>query len=317
MLRFKHSKKVIGFLIVFLSYGFVLYKLIRFENWSELKAITFRQPGELIYLVLLQIALIILNLSLESKKWQILLNKVKSVRFASAYKMVLAGFSSGIFTPSKIGEPIGRLMMLPKTIWPKALILNYAGGIFHSFIIFICGIVSVIYIWNSPAFLPFHNVLLYTALITLFVVFIVITLIIFKDHVLSVIKYFRWEEKWNEMLTAIKTLSYSQVLLTAFLSLLRYSVYSIQLAIFLYFFKNDIWLGYTILLIPIYYLTITAIPSFLLADLGIRNSIALLLFSQTTLPAPSILLSVSILWIINQALPASIGSLFIYKHSRS
>jgi hypothetical protein len=317
MLRFKHSKKVIGLLIVFLSYGFVLHKLIHFDNWDDFKSILWGQPAHLIYLILLQIILVIVNITLESKKWQILLQKVESVNFTTSIKMVLAGFSSGIFTPSKLGEPIGRLMMLPKNIWPKALILNYTGGILHSFIILACGIISVIYMWNSHAFLPFHSVLIYMAGITLFVVFMVITLIIFKDHALSVIKYFRWEEKWQEMWTAIKTLSYSQVLLTVFLSLLRYLVYSGQLAIFLYFFKNDIWSGYNILLIPIYYLTITAIPSFLLADVGIRNSIALLLFSQTMLPTPPILLSVSTLWIINQALPASIGTLFIYKHSRS
>ncbi|MGE5316556.1 MAG: hypothetical protein ACM3ME_01075, partial [Chloroflexota bacterium] len=71
------------------------------------------------------------------------------------------------------------------------------------------------------------------------------------------------------------------------------------------------------ILISMTYFTMTAIPTIALVDLGIRGSVSIyflgLYFSGVAGASVSILAATTAVWIVNMALPAIIGLIFIYR----
>ncbi|GAO28370.1 hypothetical protein JCM15548_1455 [Geofilum rubicundum JCM 15548] len=92
------------------------------------------------------------------------------------------------------------------------------------------------------------------------------------------------------------------------LTILRYAIYNFQLWLMLWFF--DISTGLSDLgLIMTYYAAITLLPTMAVADLGIRSSIALFLFSMLSPNSAGIVASVFLIWVINLALPSIVAAL--------
>jgi hypothetical protein len=60
-----------------------------------------------------------------------------------------------------------------------------------------------------------------------------------------------------------------------------------------------------------FFITIT--PTIALAEIGVRGSVALLVFGLFSNNVVGILSSIFILWIINLIIPAIIGSFFIFS----
>jgi hypothetical protein len=55
------------------------------------------------------------------------------------------------------------------------------------------------------------------------------------------------------------------------------------------------------------------LPSFALTELGVRGSIAVMLFQNVSDNISGALLAVVLLWIINVALPALIGCVYVFN----
>ncbi|MBL4649703.1 MAG: hypothetical protein JKY03_08230 [Aureispira sp.] len=65
-------------------------------------------------LLLLVLILMPLNWLFETQKWLTLLRKIESISFYQALKVVLVGLSLSLFTPNRVGEYGGRVMMVSK-----------------------------------------------------------------------------------------------------------------------------------------------------------------------------------------------------------
>ncbi len=307
----KFKQKFIGTLILVMSYAYIVYRL-SYINIS-LYSLNF-DSSEIIY-SLIFIILTILNIITESIKWKLLLSDFIQIKLLNSVKMVFAGFSSGIFTPAKIGEPYGRIISLPKKLWSKGTALNYFGGFLQNIVIFIIGIVFTYYSISTKNFQ--HSLLLKQAITILAISLLAFYILyIFRYRLYTYISRYKILNSITKSfieLLKIKLINYIKLFL---LSTLRYFIYCTQLFLLLYIFSESQFSISTILLIPIYFMCITIIPSFLLADLGIRNSVALFLFSNQLTNETTIVLAVSTLWIINQVIPAIIGSFFMLKKSR-
>jgi hypothetical protein len=309
----KNKQRLIGTLVLICSYSYIIYRLSQYNIVDDFRSLNLNQG--LFLLISTQIGLSTINLVTESIKWRVLLKPIQYITTSTSFKMVLSGFSSGIFTPGKIGEPIGRIVFLPHKIWAKASVLNYFGGFLQNIVIASFGIVIIAY-FSFIGITEFQNILIYSivALVLIFTLFLSIWL--FKNYFRRLINYFKWKEDLKSLLNELTNIGLSKLATILGLSLLRYFIYSCQLILFFAFFYSSSLTINTILLVPVYFFCITMVPSFLLADLGIRNSVALLLFSSTCLNQSGIILSVSILWVLNQAIPALIGSYFMLKTGR-
>ncbi len=303
MLTRKWAKRIVIVSLVAFSYLYILYKLIQFKQWNNLSIdwINF------IPFLCIEFTLLILNLLLESKKWQTLLILITQVNLKSSIKMVLAGFTSGIITPLKAGEPLGRISFLPKQYFVKAAILNYFGGVIQTLIISIFGFIALYF---TPIPLNFdithHVYIIIFTLVTIVVLSIVIWLN--KDAIRGKLKYL-YKTKVFKSKIIIPIL-----IQTCIISTIRYVIFCCQLFISIYFFCHPE--NYLLLtkLIFIYYFMITILPSNILIDFGIRGSVAIFLFSKVCHEPTYIIVSVFFIWIINQVIPALIGSKILLKN---
>ncbi len=298
----KLAKKLAIIGIVVFCYYYIIQRLFGFNEWNQV-TISYTKLG---LLVGIELALLTLNLSLETLKWQKLLSILKPVRFRHSLKMVLAGFTSGIITPFKAGEPIGRCSLLPKELFAQATFLNYTGGAIQTVIITIFGVTSFLF---TPTNINIHNYYSkITSSILLIVLVLGVVLILTKIGLKTHKRYFKQLRTFpRRKLTSI-------IAKASYLSIVRYIIFCTQLFIALHFTCSPSEYILVIGLIFIYYFIITVFPSNLLIDMGIRGSVALYLFTDICHQQPAnIMLAVFVIWLINQVIPAILGSRIILK----
>jgi len=307
----KNKQKIIGAIIIIISYGYIVFRLSSIK--FDLRLI----QTNLLFLILLCVSIFLstINIFVESAKWKVLITNHCKITIGHSIKMVLAGFSTGIFTPAKLGEPYGRVIFLQKHHWTIGTILNYLSGAIQNIIIMLWGI-SFIMIASLKKDLFLYKLTLYTLFFSAISILLFLYLYFKRSKIYLYLSKYSWSQKILDSILTIKNIPIKNYLSVLLLSSFRYIIYCFQLVILLYAFSNQNIGSIFIIWIPIYFMCITIIPSFLIADLGIRNSVALFLFSQFNLNETSIMLSVSTLWIINQAIPASIGTIFIMKNQK-
>ncbi len=313
MYLFKGRKQVIGVLILICSYAYILYRLWQIDLPKVFSEVNINSSFWI--LMFIQLLLVVLNVFTEALKWRVLLVSSYPVGIWLSVKMVLAGFSSGIFTPAKLGEPLGRILFLPKDIKPRAALLNYFGGFVQTLVIFTFGLIFILvygFLVNSQ----FQHIFLYGLILMLIGGACLLLFWWFRAYLKKIVQYFKWKNKVHDMLLSIKELPRGIVFKIVGLSVLRYCIYAGQLMTFLYFFNLVSFNFSFVLLVPVYFLCISLVPSFLLADLGVRNSVALLLFVPVCFNEAGVMLSVSVLWMINQALPAMVGAYLVIRLSK-
>lgn len=269
-------------------------------------------------LLLLVLVLMPLNWFFETQKWLALMRKIESITFYQALKVVLVGLSFSLFTPNRVGEYGGRVMMVSKgkrlhAVWATIV------GISSQWIVLIVGgwwgLMGAFYL----NFLPiqptlFSALILVGAATSILLFFLYFNL---KKCVAYSAK-FKWTKNWSRKMSASPFSSYSNKELIQALtySTIRYFVYSFQYLCLLYFFGFEAALSATFLGVLIVYLLQTGIPLPPSTGLLARGNIALLIFGYISMAnnAPTIILASTFsLWIINVVLPALVGAFFIAK----
>lgn len=303
----------LSLLVAVLSFSYIAYRLLQYHHRFSLTDIPQVKTSVILLSLMAQVILLCFNLFLESKKWQLLIGSVKIVSFGVALKMVLAGFASGIITPAKLGEPLGRALFLKKEFWGQATLLTYLGGMVSNMVVFAVAMPCVLAIYQLPwsrlpSLSPLYLFIL-TALLSSFI------------FIWNKKKWFKKNTNRFKALQTIKELFYqialtpNYVITRAFVySLLRFAVYCLQLGIMFWLMGAHIT-THTLMLIPIYFMLVSMAPTFFLAELGIRGSVALFIFTGLSLPATSIVVAVTALWVLNQMLPALTGIVVIWQNN--
>src|SRR5690606_18712533 len=123
----------------------------------------------------------------------------------------------------------------------------------------------------------------------------------------------KWYRKLVVALRVVERYSPRDLLSLLLISSVRFCVYCLQFLILANVLGADIPWGEGLLLSALMFWLITVIPSFLVADLGVRGFIAGLLFTSTGIAGNSvaILAGSYLIWLLNLVLLAIIGSLLI------
>ncbi len=296
------SRKSINIFIAIACYGFIAYRIIDFSNFNLFSNINFSSKN-FIYILLIQLFLFAVNISLESLKWQLLMNKYVKLSFINSLKSVLAGFSSGIITPAHLGEPIGRLSNIDKKYIYQGVTLNYFSGFTLNAVVFIIGFICLFLI---PVDFNFNKNILLILIAIIFLIVIIVR--IMRKKIIN------WNKHLIKITNSVKDIGIYNFIKLIIYSFARFCIYSTQLLIMLYYFSG-FSINYEIIYyIPIYFMFITIPPSFILTDLGIRGSVGLFLFNKIGVADNVIIISVFALWLINHSLPAIWGNFFILKN---
>jgi hypothetical protein len=105
------------------------------------------------------------------------------------------------------------------------------------------------------------------------------------------------------------------------MSFLRYIVFTIQFLVLLKFFSVPVPLFDGVIIISLIFFVLSIVPTITLTELGIRDSAAVyffgIYFSHSGGMSDSILIGIlsaaTLLWIINLAIPAVIGTFFVFR----
>ena len=252
--------------------------------------------------------LVLANWGLEALKWQLLISPLEPISYLTSVRSVFAGVTVSIFTPSRVGEFIGRIFFLERADKIQATLKSFTGSIIQLFITIIGGVTAYfvleIYFENffqTKQFISSNSVLI---LIFCFALLISLVVFIYSKRNGRLIHY----KKYIDTLTNHSPL---ELLIISGLSLVRYLIFSFQYYLILKFFGVNADSTILFSLIALTFFVTSVIPTFSLTEIAVRGATAVYFFSAISINTTAIVASSLLLWIINLAIPALIGSVFV------
>jgi len=258
------------------------------------------------YLILISLlSFTIMNWFLEIQKWRSLVSSIKNISFFDALKQSLSSLTASLLTPNRIGEYGVKAIYFPKYERSRILFLNFSGNFIQMFITVLFGSIGLLLIVTEipfnldPTVFGFFPFLIGAGIILTFIL---------KNY---------WMPYWKRIILQIKSISNKIHLHVLILSLLRYLIFSHQFYFLLVVLGADLTYSTSMPIIFIMYFISSLIPGFVIFDWLIKGSVALTLFSYFNVNETLIISITTIMWILNFALPAIIGSYFVMTFNSS
>ncbi len=271
-----------------------------FQEWTVAKIV-----GLVVVFILM-----IFNWSIESKKWQMLLKHTEQLSFIAAFQSVLMGLAISIITPNRIGEYLGRILYLKNTNKLKGISITIIGSFAQMLVTSAFGVLGLLFYLYAVQ----QSTFLYFLLVLSFLIACGMFYILFNlDQLVNFCKRIPILKKISIYIEVIKRYERSTLVKLIFYAIARYCVYSTQFFLLLYITHNYFLPIKTFAGIWLLYWIIAVVPSFVIADVGIRGKTAVTFLAFVSGNALAIVVSSVMLWVINLILPALIGCFFVFK----
>ena len=262
------------------AYVFLVYKLSKLD-FSQ---IHFKS----LWFLVIPFLLVVVNWSLEAVKWRyILLPVIGKVSFEKALNSVLTGLAAGVLTPNRVGEYFGRTLFSENGRERKRI---FVASVYSSFVqvsvTFFAGVISIVFTGFS-----FDVPWWFIASVTGSLILVTVLFFYFKPEAVS------------DVVLAVKNQGIKGFLFVFLLSLVRFVIFVLQA-----YFVAKI-LGYSgsfygiFIAMSLMYFVVMFIPSFFWVEIGIRGSVSSFTFPLVGIDAGIGISTVSIVWILNIALP--------------
>ena len=315
---------IIKLVIILLAYGFIYYRVFyknEFENLINNFKLSFNK-SEFILILSIVFFLMLINWGIESSKWKYLIRKIEKISFLKSYKAILAGNSVSIVTPNRVGEFFGRVYILKKTNPWEGIFITIIGSMSQLLITIVIGSVSFIVFFSK--YYSINDYLTYI-IISIIIIFNVFLILFFLNvsFISSFVQKFI-KEKWKKIRVYMRIFAFyktKELLIIIAYSFVRYFVFSLQFYLLLRMFSLEIPIVDGFVMISVIFFILTAIPSIALSELGIRGSVAMYVFSMyfsnlvfdVDYIEIAVLSTTTLLWLINLAIPALVGTVFVFN----
>ncbi|WP_460983117.1 lysylphosphatidylglycerol synthase domain-containing protein [Spirosoma fluminis] len=253
------------------------------------------------------------NWGFESLKWYILLQRVETTHFWSAYRGVLAGVSLGFALPAQLGDTAGRVLSLRSGDRGAAVGASLVSGGMQFYVALVFGTLA----WaHHLVVAPERNttagrwlLAVLTGLSGLGIVFALIRrpLLRWFERRSALSRFVRY---WN----VAAHYTDGEIGLALGAAALRYLIFSTQFYLALRLVGVHVPADVSASGIGLVFLVKTLTPAFnLLSDLGVREAAALWVFAPTAVPAPILLTATLTLWLANVLTPVLAGLFWVWK----
>lgn len=299
--------------IFFYIFKFFVFAFAYFYTYEKLKNISISSvsySSNFVVIIITEFFLMLINWGFEAKKWQNLVEIFQKLTIKAAFKQILIGLSIGFFTPNRVGELPARASFLPKGKKMKGAAAATIGSFAQLSTTFIFGFIGLIF--YRKIFFP-SKYFWYFFLFLCFISFFLLIIYFFRNKFLYVFEKLGVKGSYRKYLLFLKNYKRCNKCNILIYSVLRYVIFSFQFYLLLKLFKINISFSESISPIFVYFLIITIIPSFFLADIGIRGSVSIYIFGNFSANHYGIFLSSVILWLINIFIPASIGYILLLR----
>ena len=266
----KRIYHIIEWVVALAALGYLIYRMAIYEDYATLWATIAGMSSLQIAALLLCVALMPVNMSLEAWRWRTLL----PMSWREAHMQVYYSKLAGLITPWRLGEYPARALL--RNEWPQTLSMGAVGSATMTMAIIAAGMTAMILeIGNWRLEIVFY----------LLVALLLILALVFAPRLLR---------RWAEVSHKLIAISVGQ-------SLVRLACWCGQLALVLYALGAIYNLQFTIYNLPVYYLFVTITPNVPIVEVGVRGAWAITLFGSMNAALAGVLL-----WGINTLLPCLI-----------
>ena len=263
------------------------------------------------------ITLVFLNWGLEAKKWKLLITPIQKMSFITALKSVLTGLTFSLNTPNRIGEYGGRILYVKEGSRIKAISLSIAGSISQLIITLLMGcggLINWLFFQTRPPALLMGLPVFWIEILCFMSATATAILILFffrLSWLIKLVERIPAAEKIVPYINVLEEFTPKLLLRLLSLSFFRYLVFVIQYILLLQVLQVEIlWIN-AFWIISVLFLVLAIVPSFAIADLGIRGKLSTELLSIYSANAIGIIGTTFGIWLINLFIPALLGSILI------
>ncbi len=303
-------------LAVWLFYS--LYQQVKHQPdlktaFALIKAVPF---GAMAWKFWLVIVMVFINWGIEARKWQLLVSTIQPMRFITAFKSVLCGVTLSLNTPNRMGEYAGRVLFVNEGNRLTAVSLSVAGGFAQLIITLLMGCFGLVFVLFAKDELSIDmgisffwlRIFLYGSIF----VTVVLLFVFFRlSWLIRLIGKLPYAERFSKYISVLQTFDAKVLLRLLLLSLFRYIVFVLQYIFMLQLMQVEQHYWQSFWLVTLLFWLLAIIPSFAIAELGIRGTISKTLFAYSSNVVGILAVTFSI-WFINLFIPALVGSLLIW-----
>ncbi|NNK69452.1 MAG: hypothetical protein HKO96_03165, partial [Flavobacteriaceae bacterium] len=249
----------------------------------------------------------IFNWFFEILKWQKLVTFVQSISFYDSLKQCLAALTASLLTPNRIGDYAAKVAYYSSQLRKRVLVLNLISHMAQMTATIVIGLIGLYFFSDQYGLdLPLFRIARVAALVVIILLFTLFSGGKFNYRIKGI--------QLGKLFSFIKDLPLNLKAGTLILSFIRYLIFSAQFVWLLHLFGVEVSYFQAMVVISTLYLIASLIPTFVLTDVIVKGSIALYLFNIAGVNDLTILSIISLMWILNFALPGIIGSFYVLSY---
>jgi len=304
--------------LLFLWLSYSIYNQVKDQPDLKTSWIKIRQSLQSaeIWDLVIVVFLMIINWSIEAWKWKISIQNVQPMSFSRSFRAVLSGVSFSVSTPNRMGEYLGRILYMEEGNRLRVISLTIVSSMSQLITTLLAGSVGLFFIrknidtGNSIEGLDsfWLQVLQYGVIIVL----VILTGFYFRlSLIINVADKLRNNSRYAWLIGSLKDIDATLLLKLLSLSAIRYIVFVVQYFLLFRLFEADMEWWQCFWAVSVIFLVLAIIPTFAIAELGLRGKVSLKLIGLFSTNSLGISLATVTIWIINLVLPAIAGSLLI------
>tara|TARA_B100001287_G_scaffold276840_1_gene289958 strand:- start:11617 stop:12627 length:1011 start_codon:yes stop_codon:yes gene_type:complete len=299
------------FISLFFFLASILYLGFKFEEF-QLQIVQIKSNFDLNFIILLVPVLFlqIVNWSLEALKLKFLLSKYNPISLTNSLKAVYIGNFTALITPERIGNFLGRVMVI-KENKQLTTILTIYGNSFQLLVTIFMGMFGFLALLFSNFKLDilqnFENLVL---ALVYFVLTLLIFIALFNLKWLKIFNKISVFKNWIDRLKEIRGVSMSTKINVLAFSFLRYFTFTLQFYLLCVGFELPLTLFELIIYLGLLFGVITLLPSLLPGNIGTKEAFCIFLLGGGCLAIQFSVLCF-IIWFVNVGLSALVGGIFL------
>ena len=305
--------------ILFIWLSISIYNQVRHQPDLDVSWIRIKQSilSAKIWNLVIVVVLMFINWSIEAQKWKISIQNLQPIGFLKSFRAILSGVSFSVNTPNRVGEYLGRVLYMDEGNRLRAISLTIVSSMSQLIITLLAGLIGLLFIkrrietaevakaFDSTLWL---EVLQYGIVISL----LILTLLYFRLSLFTaLVDKLRNNERYGWLVNSLKNVRATLLLKLLSLSAVRYIVFILQYFLLFRLFDVNIGWWQSFGAVSVIFLVLAIIPTFAIAELGLRGKISLKLLELFSANSLGISITTVTIWLINLVIPAIAGSLLI------
>lgn len=307
----KYLNLVIKLAIVGLASWFIFSKVNNQKSLREFQHLLAGVPELRVRLTIAVVVLMMLmNWAIEVIKWKFLSRRIEKISWWKAIKSVFCGLTWAIFTPNRIGEYGGRVLLLKAENRASGAVAMGVGLFAQLVLTSVFGALSIA--WFVSTYLPTPSAVKFGVSLIGSIYAIAFLVLYFNVHWIdAIVGRFRFLAKIKPFFSVLEDFTLRELWYVLLLSLARFVIFTSQyILLMLVFLPNMPFLAMVLMIFILFFIQ-SAVPSLDIFDFSVRSFVASNLYSYITTQEIAVMAIVSCIWFVNLILPAIVGSVFV------